>query len=172
MTIATLDALSEPQACEALARCCGASRWVDTMLAARPFKDSAGLFAACTRADAQLEDADHREAFTHHPRIGDIDALRTRFAATAAWAGNEQSGVAAASEATLQALAAGNAAYEARYGYRFIVCATGLSGDELLARLLARMANDPDDELRIAAAEQAKITRLRLEKLIAEEAAS
>jgi 2-oxo-4-hydroxy-4-carboxy-5-ureidoimidazoline decarboxylase len=85
---------------------------------------------------------------------------------TAAWASQEQRGARAASDATLEALARGNRAYAQRFGYIFIVCATGRSADEMLAMLESRLGNDPADELRIAAAEQMKITRLRLEKLL------
>jgi 2-oxo-4-hydroxy-4-carboxy-5-ureidoimidazoline decarboxylase len=119
-----------------------------------------------------MADADHREAFQHHPRIGDLESLRTRFASTAAWAGREQAGASAASEDTLRSLAAGNAAYEARFGYLFIVCATGLTGEQMLARLQERLGNDPASEWVIACREQARITRLRLEKLIAQEKTS
>ena len=107
-----------------------------------------------------------REAFTHHPRIGDVAVLRERFASTAVWARGEQAGVAAADERTLAALAEGNRAYEARFGYVFIVCATGLKADQMLAMLNARLSNDAETEMRIAAEEQMKITRLRLEKLL------
>jgi len=169
VTIAQLDAAPEADAAAALARCCGARAWVRAMLAARPFGTREALVAAADRADAALADADWLEAFAHHPRIGDVDALRERFAATAAWAGGEQAGATAADHATLAALAEGNRDYEARFGHLFIVCASGLSAGEMLARLRARMHNDSGTERRVAAGEQAKITRLRLEKLLAED---
>lgn len=165
----TLDALNaaEPGALErALERCCGARAWVRAMIASRPFTDRDALHAAADRAMAALESPDWLEAFAHHPRIGDVAALRTRFAATAAWAGREQAGAAQADEATLAALAAGNRDYEARFGHIFIVCATGLTAAEMLARLRARIGHDAAEELRIAAAEQAKITHLRIDKLL------
>ena len=113
-----------------------------------------------------MERADVLEAFTHHPRIGaDIDALRAKYASTAEWSAGEQSSVTTASDQTLRALRDANVAYEACYGHIFIVCATGKSASEMLSILKSRMDNDPRDELRVAAAEQAKITRLRLEKL-------
>src|SRR5690606_31798410 len=102
----------------------------------------------------------------HHPQIGeDVSALRARLVAAAAWSEGEQAGVASADAATLEALAAGNRAYRERFGYIFIVCATGKSASEMLAMLRTRMANDADTELRVSAAEQAKITRMRLDKL-------
>ena len=169
MTVAELDRMAPDAAAEALRRCCGASAWVAAMLAARPFGDRAGLMAAAGRADAGMEDADWLEAFAHHPRIGDVAALRERFASTAAWAGREQSGAATADDATLAALAEGNRAYEARFGHIFIVCATGRSAAEMLALLSARLGHDAASERRVAAGEQAKITRLRLDKLTGED---
>ncbi len=150
----------------ALTRCCGSSAWVERMCASRPFADREALHAAADAAAGHLVRADWLEAFSHHPRIGDVSALREKFAATADWAASEQHGAAAAGEATLEALAAGNRAYEARFGYIFIVCATGLTAAEMLARLEARLPNEPDRELTIAAAEQMKITHLRLDKLL------
>jgi 2-oxo-4-hydroxy-4-carboxy-5-ureidoimidazoline decarboxylase len=113
-----------------------------------------------------MEKADMLEAFSLHPEIGaDLAALRQRFASTAAWASAEQAGVAGTDDATLEALRDGNVRYRERFGYVFLVCATGRTAAEMLALLRARLANDPDTEQRIAAAEQAKITRLRLERL-------
>jgi 2-oxo-4-hydroxy-4-carboxy-5-ureidoimidazoline decarboxylase len=167
MTPAELDALSEAAATEVLRRCCGASRWVAAMVAARPFRSVEGLFLAADGAWELCSPTDWLEAFAHHPRIGDIEGLRRKFADTAAWAAGEQAGAAQADEATLAALAAGNATYEARFGHIFIVCATGKRADEMLTMLNARVANEPEAEARIAAAEQHKITRIRLEKLLA-----
>jgi 2-oxo-4-hydroxy-4-carboxy-5-ureidoimidazoline decarboxylase len=162
-----LNALPGEEAREALRRCCGASRWVDTMAARRPFPDERALFDAADEVWARLGPADWSEAFAHHPRIGDREALRERFAATRQWAAGEQSGVSAASEDVLDALARGNRDYEARFGHIFIVCATGKGADEMLSLLRQRLRNSPEVEGRIAAAEQAKITRIRLEKLLA-----
>ncbi len=169
MTLERLDAADAGGAAEALRRCCGASAWVAAMLASRPFGSRDALFAAADRADAALSPEDWREAFAHHPRIGERAALRERFAPTAGWAGREQAGAAQADAATLSALTEGNRAYEARFGHVFIVCATGRTAAEMLALLRERLANEPDVELRVAAAEQARITRLRLAKLLEEE---
>ena len=113
-----------------------------------------------------LKSEDWKEAFAHHPRIGDIKDLRKKFADTAGLAEGEQSGVNQTSEYVLKALAEGNNLYEAKFGYIFIVYATGKSAEEMLATLNARLDNHPADEIKIAAAEQAKITRLRLEKML------
>lgn len=160
-----LNAADDQAARAMLGRCCGATRWVEGMLARRPYADAAGLLAAADEVWWRLGPDDWREAFTHHPRIGDVEKLRERFAATATWSEGEQAGVADADEAVLRGLAQGNRDYEARYGWIFLVCATGKSAAEMLASLTARMDNEPEAELRIAADEQARITRLRLEKL-------
>ena len=167
MTLDALNRLPEPQAREALERCCGSARWVGEMLASRPFPDVAALHEAAERAAGALDREDWLEAFSHHPRIGDVAALRARFASTAEWAGAEQAGAAAAPDAVLAALAEANRAYEARFGYIFVVCATGKGADEMLALLRARLGNGAAEELAIATAEQRKITRLRLDKLLA-----
>lgn len=166
MTLEALNALPVEEARAVLERCCGARVWVERMQASRPFASRAALLDAGDRAFAGLGREDWLEAFGHHPRIGDVKALRERFAATAAWAGEEQMGAAGVDDATLQALAEGNAAYEGRFGYIFIVCATGRPAAEMLALLRGRLDNDPKQELRIAAAEQRKITALRLGKLL------
>lgn len=114
----------------------------------------------------QVDEADWREAFTHHPKIGDIDSLREKFTSTKAWAESEQKGAAEASEEILKNLASGNRKYEDKFGYIFIVCATGKSAAEMLALLKERLENDPEDEIAIAAEEQRKITQIRLEKLL------
>lgn len=166
MEIAHLNAMSAAEAEAAFFLCCGASRWARALAAARPFADRVALLAAAEAAWPALAGDDWREAFTHHPQIGDIESLRTRFADTRVWAGGEQSGSQTASEETLRALAAGNTAYLEKFGYIFIVCATGRSAAEMLALLQARLPNPPDTELPLAAKEQKKITRLRLEKLL------
>ena len=166
MTLETFNRLPSEQAAEALARCCGARAWVESMLGERPFRDEPALFAAADSAAVALRPEDWREAFAHHPKIGDLESLRRRFATTAAWASGEQAGASGASPRTLARLAEDNRAYEEKFGYIFIVCATGKSADEMLAALEGRLENSPETEIVIAAAEQRKITRLRLEKLL------
>jgi 2-oxo-4-hydroxy-4-carboxy-5-ureidoimidazoline decarboxylase len=165
-----LSRLNERAAVEAreeLRRCCGASRWAEAMIARRPFRDREALLAAADEVWWGLDESDWREAFAHHPKIGDKAGLGTRFASTRRWAEGEQAGAVGASEEVLDGLAAGNRAYEERFRHIFIVCASGKTADEMLSLLRARLPNDPRDEIRIAAAEQAKITRVRLEKLLA-----
>ncbi|HEU5261917.1 MAG TPA: 2-oxo-4-hydroxy-4-carboxy-5-ureidoimidazoline decarboxylase [Gemmatimonadales bacterium] len=153
-----LNALPDDDARAALARCCGAVRWVAAMLAARPFKSDAALLEAAERAWWGLGREDWLEAFAQHPRIGG----RT----TDQWSRREQAGVDTATAATRNALAEGNRAYEKRFGHVFLICAAGRTADELLGELHGRLANDPATELRIAAGEQAKIIQLRLGKLV------
>ena len=151
MTLETFNALSADAARAELLRCCGCARWADAVLAARPYRDKAALLAASDAAWSGTGEAEWREAFSHHPRIGGKDALREKFAATRAWAKGEQSGAAAASDAVLDALAAGNAAYEKKFGHIFIVCATGKSAAEMLDLLQSRLPNAAAAELRLAA---------------------
>jgi 2-oxo-4-hydroxy-4-carboxy-5-ureidoimidazoline decarboxylase len=146
------------QARAALRSCCGSSRWVDRMMARRPFHSREAVLGAAREEWFALSPEDWREAFSHHPPIGD----RGRFPETRRLSAREQEGVGGASEDILTALAEGNRAYEEKFGYIFIVCATGKSAEEMLALLRARMANDPQTEIGIAADEQAKITAIRL----------
>ena len=167
MKLPTLNELLPELARESLERCCGSRAWVNGMIAERPFTDRAVLHAAAERVGLDLQRADWLEAFGHHPRIGE-SALREKFSSTAVWAGAEQHGAAGVAAEVIEALAAANRAYEERFGYVFIVCATGKRADEMLAILEARLANDPPTELATAAAEQLKITHLRLDKLLEE----
>jgi len=161
-----LNGLPESDCIESLRRCCGSSRWAVALASSRPFASRAMLHGEAESVWWHLGDGDWMEAFDHHPRIGaDVDALREKFQGTSSWASGEQEGVASADDAVLEALAQGNREYEARYGFIFIVCASGKSAAEMGAILRSRMDNSLPNELRIAAGEQAKITRLRLEKL-------
>jgi 2-oxo-4-hydroxy-4-carboxy-5-ureidoimidazoline decarboxylase len=160
-----VNASPEAEAAELLHRCCGSARWVERMMARRPFASLAELHAAAEAEWSALEPPDYLEAFAHHPRLGSDPArLRERFAA-AEWSAQEQSAVARADDGTLEALRAGNADYESRFGFVFLVCATGKGAREVLTLLEQRIGNDAATELRVAAAEHAKITRLRLDRL-------
>jgi 2-oxo-4-hydroxy-4-carboxy-5-ureidoimidazoline decarboxylase len=150
--------------------------WVDRMMQRRPFGSTEALLAAARDEWFALNEDDWREAFRHHPKIGDRAALRARSGVpatqtlrggvalpdTAHLSSTEQSGVAGASDDILDALAHGNREYEEKFGFIFIVCATGKSAAEMLGLLRGRLPNPPDREIRIAASEQAKITELRL----------
>ena len=157
-----IDRGQDDDARRLLTRACGASRWVERMMQRRPFGSAQALLFAAREEWNALGDGGWREAFAHHPKIGDRAALRERFPATHDLSVREQAGVAGASEAVLDALAEANRLYQARFGYIFIVCATGLTAEQMLHRLRARFDNPPECEIRVAADEQAKITALRL----------
>jgi OHCU decarboxylase len=158
MTVAVLDELPADDARALFANCCGVSAWVTRMVERRPFGNATTLLQAADDVWWSLGPDDWREAFAHHPRIGE----RT----TRAWSAGEQRGVATATADVRQALADGNRDYERRFRHIYLVSASGKSADELLAMLQARLSNDPETELRVAAGEQAKITKLRLLKLL------
>ena len=152
-----IDTLAEPE--RELRSCCGSTAWVEAMAASRPFRDWNALVATSDRIWSQLKPEDVLEAFRAHPRIGEQrDSAR--------WSAEEQSGTRASSRETIEALAKANRDYEAKFGHIFLICATGRTGDEILAVIRERMKNDPATELRAAADEQRKITALRLEKLV------
>lgn len=168
MTLAHMNALEEKEARAELERCCGAKLWAERMLEARPFADRAALLARAEREFWALGEVGWREAFSHHPRVGDQASALTRFARTAAWAAEEQSGAADASNIVRAGLVEANRVYEKKFGYVFIVCATGKTAEEMFGMLTARLENAPESELAIAANEQLEITKLRLEKLLGE----
>lgn len=164
-----LNSKTENELREALTRCCGATNWVEGIVASRPFASPDDLHAKAKVVYQGLQTADYLEAFSHHPKIGgDLAKLREKFATTADWSGSEQASVNQASEEVLQRLASGNDAYYEKFGYIFIVCATGKSAQEMLDLLEARLPNDPADEIKIAAGEQEKILEIRLNKLMDE----
>ena len=158
--------MPEARANALLAECCGSSRWVSGMLARRPFGSRAAVLTAADEIWRSLDASDWREAFSHHPRIGERVSAKPRSELGSAWAAGEQSAVGRAGDDVLSALATANREYEQRFGFIYIVFATGKSAEEMLLLGRARLRNDPEVELRIAAEEQRKITRLRLEKLL------
>jgi 2-oxo-4-hydroxy-4-carboxy-5-ureidoimidazoline decarboxylase len=165
-----LDAAAPDDARQLLQPCCGSTRWIERMMARRPFGGREALLGAARDEWFALGPEDWREAFRHHPMIGDREALRRRFATTRHLAAREQAGVASAPDDVLDALAEGNQEYLNKFGFIFIVCATGRSAEEMLGMLRARLKNSPEIEIRIAAAEQAKITELRLLAIAAPQA--
>lgn len=167
MNLTELNNLSTTQLKEELTKCCGSSGWVDKMINNRPFKDKEQLMQQALKNWFSLNENDWLEAFDHHPKIGDVTSLKKKFENTAQWAAGEQSSVNLASEKIIQQLAQYNTDYEKKFGFIFIVCATGKSAEEMLELLKARIKNDRGTEIKIAAEEQNKITLLRLEKLLA-----
>jgi OHCU decarboxylase len=164
--VGKLNRLPVGEAREALLACCGSTRWADAVAALRPFWDVGQLLNIGGRVWRELPREDWLEAFRAHPKIGEKQAERETGAEARAWSEGEQSRAREASEETLDALAAANREYEERFGFIFIVCATGKTADEMLALLHQRLNNDPEAELRVAAAEQWRITELRLKKFL------
>jgi len=163
--LARLNALSADAARAALRRCCGSAAWAEAMTGARPFEDQPALLRIAERTWWSLDEAAHREAFAAHPRLGEA---RTPAAGDAAWSAGEQRAAASAGAPLAAQLAEANRAYADRHGFLFILCATGLAAETMLAELRARTPRTSGEELRTAAEEQIKITRLRLRKLLGE----
>lgn len=166
MTLEQLNRLSEAEATAAFTQCCTAQRWVERMVIDRPFESLAEMMEISDTIWEECDVDDYIEAFLGHPRIGDVESLAKKYANTKAWASGEQKGVEGADRAVIERLAEGNKNYEEKFGHLFIVCATGKSAAETLDLLEARMPNDPKTEVMVAAAEQNKITRIRLKKLL------
>ncbi len=166
LTIAELDALPRGEAAETLRACCGSAAWVEAMLARRPFGSRGALIAAADETAAALSEQDWLEAFARHPRIGERTAARPTSRTAGEWSSDEQAAATAVDVTVQRRLAALNAEYAERFGFIFIICASGRSGEEILSALERRLPNDPHTELAIAAGEQRAITRLRLEKLL------
>jgi OHCU decarboxylase len=133
---------------------------------ARPFSNSDELSSKADEIWWNLDQEDWLEAFRAHPKIGEKKAVAVQSAEAQRWSALEQSETERAAAETKAALAEGNREYEQRFGFIFIICATGKSAEEILAALNSRMNNDPETELRVAADEQRKITQLRLQKLL------
>lgn len=156
MTLASFNAAPAHEAITEMLACCGSTRFARALTAGRPYPSSIAAQAAVDLVFESLNWDDVLEAMTEHPRIG---------ARVGGQSATEQSGVADASRA---ALIAGNAQYEDRFGHVFLICATGLSGDQMLSALRERLKNTEDAERTVASAELRKITRLRVSKALAE----
>ncbi|MEZ4792587.1 MAG: 2-oxo-4-hydroxy-4-carboxy-5-ureidoimidazoline decarboxylase [Gelidibacter sp.] len=167
MTFKEFNNLSKEEANQSLGKCCVSTKWISKMVESRPFNSENDLIqkaASIWYEECSVED--FKEAFTGHPKIGDVASLKEKFAHTKDWANNEQSKVAEATMETINALAKANSAYEDKFGYIFIVSASGKSADEMLAIVNARLNHQPEDEILVAMNEQHKITVIRLVKLI------
>src|SRR5262249_32564421 len=164
--LAWLNSLPADEAAGELLQCCGSKRWARLMSDARPYENVAGVIAQADEIWWSLDRNAWLEAFRSHPKIGEKKAAETVSTQSSQWSGQEQAGVNTASAQTTGALASLNRAYEQRFGYIFIICATGKTSDEMLAALRGRLEHDAAEELPLAAAEQSKITALRLKKLL------
>jgi allantoicase len=165
-TLEQFNRLPRQRAMRMLLDCCGSKKWAQQMAARRPFASEPEFTAAADNIWSALTREDWLEAFLHHPPIGETRATARQSATASRWSAGEQSSAQKALPEVLQALAAQNRTYQEKFGYVFLICATGKSSEEILSALRQRLPNDPDTELRIAADEQRKIIRLRLEKLL------
>jgi OHCU decarboxylase len=154
-------------ALDAMVACCGAHRWAAAMVAKRPLGSVVELSEAADQVWSTMEEADWMEAFARHPRIGEKEAERASVK-SAEWSRQEQSSTGSAAEQVLAQLAVGNELYEQRFGFTYIICATGKSAEEMLDLLNRRLANDRETELREAAEQQRQITQIRLGKWLVE----
>src|SRR5260370_40588448 len=166
MKLDELNRLPSERAEAEFLKCCGSTRWAQSITQARLFPSVAGLLQKADELCSALSEEDWLEAFRAHPQIGEQTAAAAQSEQTRRWSAQEQSGVQDATSATKAALAEGNREYEQRFGFIFIVCASGKSSEEIFGILQSRLRNDRAVELRIAADEQRKITKLRLEKLL------
>jgi 2-oxo-4-hydroxy-4-carboxy-5-ureidoimidazoline decarboxylase len=159
VTLGSFNAAPAPDAERDVLACCASTAFAKAIAGGRPYRDAAALLAAVDAAFDTLTWDDIVESMNGHPRIGDRTAQGGLSAA-------EQSGAAAAADEVKQALADGNRAYEERFGHIFLICASGLSGREMLDQLRARLTNNQDAERGVVRAELLKITRLRMTKLL------
>jgi len=166
MTLHELNILPKDQLEQVLFNCCGSKNWVSKMCSFFPMDDLIELLNDAEDQWYNCKDADWLQAFTQHPKIGDLQSLTIKFASTAQWASGEQMAASTASQQIIEALATGNAVYEKKFGFIFIVCATGKSAEEMLQLLQERLPNSIAAEMNIAMEEQNKITQLRLQKLL------
>ena len=165
MTLDELNRLPNVDAVRELLACCGSSAWARDVAAARPYRDFDSLLAHADRVWARLAPEDWLEAFARHPRIGER-AAPVASGTEKRWSEGEQSRARESGSGALAELASVNAEYEERFGHVFLICATGKTAIEILANARSRLHNDPNDEMRVAAEEQRRITHLRLRKLL------
>ena len=170
LSLQQFNELSPAEATSLLLTCCTSTNWAQTLVNTRPFIDIETLIAHSDEAwtQAQTDESNLLEAFDGHPQIGNVDSLKEKYRNTQDSAAHEQSGANDAEDDVIEALAQGNQDYFDKFGFIFIVFATGKSAQQMLDLLLARLPNNRETELVNAAAEQNKITRLRLQKLLSD----
>ena len=166
MTLSQLNQLSPKELVTELQKCCGSTTWVKNLSAIFPVSSLDDLLDQSDKIWNDCTEADAREAFSHHPKIGDLSSLKEKFAATSEWAAGEQDGVQNTTTQVMEAFVESNQAYEDKFGFIFIISANGKLAEEMLSLLTLRLLNSPENEIRIAMEEQNKITRLRLKKLV------
>ncbi|HMS34675.1 MAG TPA: 2-oxo-4-hydroxy-4-carboxy-5-ureidoimidazoline decarboxylase [Ignavibacteria bacterium] len=166
MNLDKINNATPEEAFEIFSKCCGSVNWVNKLLSCRPFDSEKEILDNAGKIWYALTESDWREAFEHHPKIGDLNSLKEKYSGTKSLAENEQAGMDKATGSVLSELTELNREYENKFGYIFIVCATGKSANEILTLLKERIQNSPGEEIRIAMEEQNKITKIRIEKII------
>lgn len=164
--LASLNSISPDEAKKEFLKCCGCNEWARRMVADRPFKDLEELTERAKSIWWQLQSRDWLEAFHSHPKIGETKAASETSVKSQQWSADEQSGLRDSAHETRNQLVILNRLYEEKFGHIFIICASGKTSEEMLEALRQRLENSREEELRIAASEQAKITKLRLKKLV------
>jgi len=165
MTISEFNNLDKVQAFTQLFKCCGSTNWAKNLVEKIPFQNIESLKEISNQIWNLCDEKDFLEAFTHHPKIGDVKSLELKFTSTKTWAAGEQASVGQASFETINLLAEKNQEYENKFGFIFIVCATGKTAEQMLELLIQRLPNTIEKEIAIAATEQNKITHIRIDKL-------
>ncbi len=166
MTLSELNKLSADQLKGELIKCCGSTSWVGKMTALHPFVSEDQLFNMAERIWHECGKEDWKEAFSHHPKLGDLESLKEKYANTKDWATDEQAAAKESSPEVLEELAYNNKVYEEKFGFIYILFATGKTAKVILSILRIRLNNDLETELIMSMVEQNKITKLRLEKLL------
>ena len=164
--IASLNSISPDEAEKEFLKCCGCKEWARRMVAQRPFQNLDELTERSESVWWQLQSHDWLEAFHSHPKIGETKAAAETSVKSQQWSADEQSGLRDSARETREQLATLNRQYQEKFGHIFIICASGKTSEQMLEALRERLENTPEEELRIAASEQAKITELRLKKLV------
>ena len=166
MSLDKINTASKEEAYSIFESCCCAPTWIESMIKARPFADSSALLQVSEENFNLLKESDYLVAFEGHPQIGDLNTLQKKYVNTSNTASHEQSGMSTAEKEVLEEMVELNQTYFSKFGFIFIVCASGKSAVEMLALIKSRINNDRISEIQIAGKEQAKITQLRLEKLL------
>ena len=166
MSLQKINNANSKQAYRIFESCCCAPKWIESMTNSRPFAQPRDVLIASDKTFMQLTKADYLTAFEGHPQIGNLQTLKDKYENTSDSASHEQSGMSDAKQSILEEMHALNIEYLEKFGFIFIVCASGKSAQQMLDLIKSRINNDHDSELSIAGNEQAKITHIRLEKLL------
>jgi 2-oxo-4-hydroxy-4-carboxy-5-ureidoimidazoline decarboxylase len=166
VSVQSINEANVEQAKHLFLQCCTSERWINSMVSARPYASSRDVRSQADDHWRNLREEDYLQAFEGHPKIGDVGSLKAKYANTKELAAGEQSGMTVAADDVINTLAKGNFNYEEKFGFIFIVCATGKSAQEMSDLLQVRLPNERATELGNAAEEQRKIFQIRLNQLL------